>query len=271
MATRIVTDNVRASAPRSAGGGRPTVICLHSSASNGSQWAPLATRLADRFIVLTPNLCGYGPSSSQPHRALDLGQEVALLADLLDDQAAPVHLVGHSYGGAVALELARAWPEKIASLALFEPVPFSLLFGSPRYDSATREILGLHSQIQRHLQRGDTINAARAFVDYWSGTGTWQFIPAARQRKLAERMVTVDANFEALFAAEPDHFGENALNMPVMYLCGNVGPCPPRDIARVLLRKIRSVTARTFSGLGHMGPVTSPDLINSAIEEFLTI
>jgi len=80
----------------------------------------------------------------------------------------PADLVGASYGGLVALELARRNPELVHSLVLAEPAAVGLLGGSTEDEAQKRAALSALSSIRALLARGDSIGALSAFV---SGTG----------------------------------------------------------------------------------------------------
>src|SRR5581483_8261062 len=104
------------------------VVCIHASASSGAQWTSLVERLEDRFRPLAVDLHGAGRTPAwRGDRRLTLADEVALLEPTLAATGARLHLVGHSYGAAVALRIALDHPHWVASLTVFEPVLFSLL------------------------------------------------------------------------------------------------------------------------------------------------
>ena len=89
-----------------AGSGAP-IILLHSSASSKEQWDAVRHRLQDRFEVLAADLHGYGGTGDwRGPGQLTLSGEAALVAALMEHCGEPVHLVGHSYGGAVTLRVA---------------------------------------------------------------------------------------------------------------------------------------------------------------------
>ena len=107
---------------------RQRVIALHCSGAGGSQWADLTKRLGAHYEVLTPE--HYGCDSSGPwtgNHAFTLADEAARTIALIDASEEKVHLVGHSYGGGVALHVAVARRARIASMALYEPSLFHLL------------------------------------------------------------------------------------------------------------------------------------------------
>ena len=111
-----------------AGTSRQTILCLHCSGGSGRQWRALTSPLTAHFDVRAPDLIGYLNSGGWPTGArVSLDDEAERLLALLVDTDEPVHLLGHSYGGAVALQMALRWPERIASLTLYEPVRFGLL------------------------------------------------------------------------------------------------------------------------------------------------
>lgn len=103
------------------GPSRPAqVLAIHGLTGHGQRWQTLATRHLPEFAVLAPDLIGHGRSSWAAPWSLDAN--VAALADVLDsDAGAPVVVVGHSFGGAVALNLAAARPDLVASLVLLDP------------------------------------------------------------------------------------------------------------------------------------------------------
>ena len=114
---------------REAGAGVP-VVCIHASASSSGQWRPLMERLAGRFRSLAVDLYGYGQSPPWPdERPLSLTDEAALIEPVLEAVGDPVHVIGHSYGGAVALKA-----------ALVRPGPPARVAGAA---GATRRIAGL--------------------------------------------------------------------------------------------------------------------------------
>src|SRR5262245_10636432 len=112
-----------------AAGAGETVLLLHSSAASGGQWRSLAQRLQTRYRVIAPDLHGYGQSDQAPLPAEPgLADAAALVEAVLAREAAGrIHLVGHSYGGAVALRFAADRAERLLSLTLIEPVSFHLL------------------------------------------------------------------------------------------------------------------------------------------------
>src|SRR4030095_13666046 len=95
------------------------------------QRTALAERLAARYLTIAVDLCGYGDNALPDNRATfaldDEVRRVNALLDRLVPPQVPLHGVGHSYGGAVALRLAELHRTCVASLSLYEPVAFAVL------------------------------------------------------------------------------------------------------------------------------------------------
>src|SRR5215831_2982312 len=88
-------------------GAGPAVILIHAGSANSGQWRPLMERLAGRYRVLACDLSGSGKSPLFPaDQRYTLDNEVSFLAPVFDAAGEAFHLVGHSYGGAVALKAA---------------------------------------------------------------------------------------------------------------------------------------------------------------------
>ncbi|MDO8905600.1 alpha/beta fold hydrolase [Hydrogenophaga sp.] len=233
------------------------VLCLHCSGSSGRQWQAYPN-LLPQAQVIAPDLLGSG---AQGHwlgeHEVSLADEVAALELVLDRAGAPVHLVGHSYGGAVALAVAMRWPERVAGLYLFEPVRFALL-NNPADRSAWEEITGVGQTIAAFARSGHLHASAEIFVDYWSGIGTWASLPLSRRDAVAARMPKVRAEFGALFSddTEPAHYAR--LPMPVHLFQGSTSPWPARRVVDLLAAVCGATSVTSLQGASHMGPIEEP-------------
>jgi lipase len=97
-------------------GQTPDLLAIHGLTGHGRRWQTLATRQLGDVTVAAPDLLGHGRSSWAAPWTIDAN--VAALADLLDR---PTVVVGHSFGGAVALSLAAARPDLVSALVLLDP------------------------------------------------------------------------------------------------------------------------------------------------------
>ena len=152
----------------------PQILALHGLTGHGQRWATLAEQHLSEYAVLAPDLIGHGHSSWAAPWTIDAN--TAALASLLDERAdAPVWVVGHSFGGAVALSLAAARPDLVAALVLLDP--------AVGLDGAwMREIA------DAMLESPDFADRAEARADKTSGS--WGEVDAAElERELDEHLV----------------------------------------------------------------------------------
>jgi pimeloyl-ACP methyl ester carboxylesterase len=151
---------------REAGVG-PAVVCLHANASVSGQWRPLMSRLADRRRLLAPDAYGAGQSPEWPSdRTITLADEVQLIEPVLAQAGERYALVGHSYGGAVALRAAAQQPDRVSALVLYEPTLFALIDAEGPAPNDADGIRQAAATAAAALDAGDTDAAARAFIDY---------------------------------------------------------------------------------------------------------
>lgn len=256
----------------------PPTIALHASASSARQWRSLAERLEPehRLVALDLHNHGVGPEwiGGLP---LTLEDEAALVAPLLAEagtvaQGGGVHLVGHSYGGAVALKVAAQHAQHVRSLTLYEPVAFRLLLDDPASHAETLESLAVTQVVQTRLERDDPAGAAQHFVDYWSGSGAWAAMSDPARASVVLRMPTVLQHFGALFNERQQGAALARLarlHVPTLVLAGEHTVATTRRIARRLRELLPGATHETLRGLGHMGPVTHAGLVAERIAAFL--
>ena len=169
----IDTDEARV-AYTDTGTGEPVVL-VHCSAASGSAWQSLCQRLGLRFRTIAPDQWGCGHSDPwSGRRAFSLSEEADPILGLLDRIGVPVHLVGHSYGGGVALKVARQRPEMIRSITLVDPSCFHLLRNGDTHElTLFAEISDVADAVGRAVACGDLWNGMGRFVDYWSEDGAW--------------------------------------------------------------------------------------------------
>lgn len=100
----------------------PPLLCLHGVSSHGRRFRRLAEqRLADYHRVIAPDLRGHGLSEWDP--PWDLETHVGDITETLDALELEVAaLVGHSFGGRLAIELAAAHPDRVSRMVLLDPV-----------------------------------------------------------------------------------------------------------------------------------------------------
>jgi lipase len=96
---------------------RPRVVCLHGVRNHGRHFAPLAARLSG-YHVLAPDLLGHGHSPWEP--PWDIGTHVDAIVETVGVRESI--LVGHSFGGRLAFELAARAPKLVPKLVLLDPV-----------------------------------------------------------------------------------------------------------------------------------------------------
>jgi pimeloyl-ACP methyl ester carboxylesterase len=243
--------------------GSPPVVALHCSGSDGRQWHRWHAASKDRIDLIAPNLLGYG--SEMPwnlERRINLFAEACEVAGLLRAHPEGVHLVGHSYGGAVALEIALRLPFRVLSLTLYEPVRFGLLrtFG----DAEWHEILRVGEQMVRLALSAALERPARYFVDYWSGAGAWDRLPLARRRRMEFHVTKVCAEFDALFVDQTPLEMYDRLRMPVRLLSDTRSPRPALRVVERLSEFLPHATCARLEGLGHMGPLEAPAAVMAA-------
>jgi pimeloyl-ACP methyl ester carboxylesterase len=246
------------------------VICLHSSMSSSRQWKGLMQRLQHSYRVTALDLHGYGHRSELAARtAPSLDREVEILADVVEQMDGPIHLVGHSYGGAVAIKAAQTYGQRVRSLTLYEPVIFAALFSFSANQPASVEVSRLIEDIQDDCRSGDLFHAAQRFIDYWSGFGTWENIPCQKKLSLSKKIPLVLENFEAVVSEPNALAGLASIQVPTLYLSGRESPVSVQVISELLIQKLPRVDAHQFPGLGHMGPITHSEIVNDRIERFI--
>jgi pimeloyl-ACP methyl ester carboxylesterase len=250
-------------------GNGPAVVLLHSSMGSKSQWRTLMEHMRGTHRLIAIDLHGYGDTAMPacPDQ-FSLSDEVRLVQAKLAQLLAPgerFHLIGHSFGGGVALRLAHASPERIRSLSLYEPTAFHLLDCS---DAALDEVRAVADATQAALQKEHRSGATELFIDYWSGKGAYAALPPARQALFASLLPKVPLDFQALIndPLRPSDYGR--MTIPTCLIAGRDSPDCVHAIVSVLGGSLAHREMHEIDA-GHMAPLTHPSLVNPIIDGFI--
>jgi pimeloyl-ACP methyl ester carboxylesterase len=235
-----------------AGLGTP-VLLLHGSASSSAMWTPVINALKARFRLIAPDLIGYGRTDSWPDGyVFGLDDELRLIEPLVEHLPGGVHVVAHSYGGVVALALARAGRVGIRSLTLIEPVAFHMTRSDPQ---ALAEVERFSAGFGERMAKGEVDDAMRHFVDYWSSAGTWDAMEEGTRAHMRRAAPKIMHEFHAA-SADPLVDALRDVAFPVRLVAGDVSPLPVRRIAALIVERLPNASLKVVEGANHLLPST---------------
>jgi pimeloyl-ACP methyl ester carboxylesterase len=247
------------------GTGRPLVL-LHCSGADRHLWTKVmetwsAMDNMPSRRILRPELFGCGKTAAWPAgRIFTLDHAVELVSRAIGNLDEPFDLVGHSFGGAVALHFAQRMPNRLRSLAVIEPTYFSLLRGGGIVEGMLFDQIASVAQVILQGAASDSDSARQhamgVFIDYWNGAGKWATIPPGMQETMAATVHVVTQDFTALFS-EPTRLADLChLHVPTLIINGLRSPEPAQQIAALLEQTLPQAGRCTLPDAGHMIPVT---------------
>ncbi|MEO6958758.1 MAG: alpha/beta hydrolase [Burkholderiaceae bacterium] len=241
------------------GAGQPLLL-IHGSLCDYRYWRWQIPAFSNQVHVIAPSLRGYWPNAFQTESAaFSVAQHTRDLINFVRSRREPMHVLGHSRGAHIALELACAVPELTRSLILADP-GFSLP-GHPKSHSFQFEVV-------EKLKRGDLEGALTQFIDTVNGPGTWRQMVSWFKTMVKDNAYTllsqineVDAYFDLSCLQKID--------MPVLLLGGANSPDRYRrrlDVLEELLTQAQRVTVPLAA---HGMNLANPRAFNEQVLLFL--
>ncbi len=260
----------------------PDLILIHGLATNRAFWYATAVALQDRFRVTLFDLRGHGYSErpASGYRPVDFAEDTLALMDALQIRRAA--LVGHSYGGAAALEASGIAPERVSHLALIDTrvariQPLLRLHDTPRITDAEKEVAATHDADWAQLPQvgylfleaaarmrlaGKLPTARDDFTPFGEGRG------AARAARAWLDLLDHTSARNELDQPGMDETAIAALPMPVLLMYGALSRCvhSGRHLRELLPRARYSELADA----GHFFPLSQPKVVLDTLTDFLT-
>ena len=228
----------------------PTVVLVPGSCSTGAAWRPIVAQWKNGFRCVTTSLLGYG-GTVERRTALDAGiaHEAEVLEAVIRRAAAPVHLVGHSFGGLSALAVALRKRVPLLSLTIAEaPAPEILRdMGEYRHYLAFRK---MSEAYVRSFRAGDTA-AIEQMIDFYGGAGTFSSWPL-RVRDYACQTTPVNLlDWASAYDFELTPALLATVDIPTLVFWGEASHPAAKRANELLGQCIPNAVAATMPGAAH--------------------
>ena len=260
---------------RTAGEG-PVLVLLHGMASSSETWSHVMPRLAERYTVIAPDLLGHG-GSAKPRSEYSVAAHANVVRDLLvvlgHERAS---IVGHSFGGGVAMQLSYQFPERcerlvlVASGGLGEEVsPLLRALSLPGAEQlfpfvCSPGMRDTGKRIAAWLARGG-LRAAPAVEEMWRGYSSLAEHDARRAFFLTLRAV-IDHQGQVVCAADRLYLAEH---LPALVVWGACDPIIPVRHAYTAHREIRGSRLEVYDDVGHYPHCEAPERFITMLLDFI--
>ena len=258
MQTVTSADGTRIAYERHGDG--PPLILLHGDATR-RYWDPVVPELADDYTVVVPDRRGRGESGDSEKYSLE--REVEDARAVLEAVDGDPVLLGHSFGGLQAIEIARS--KDVAAIVAYEP---AILIGEYREEAdladqmaakldegRRREAMKLHL---REVLHGGEIGD-EAFERWLDGWPLWpEYV------RFAENTLRMNRAIEQYRLPDALDVG-----VPALMLTGTEGPSHLRDSIRATHEALPDSRLVEFDGVSHAGPAEAPERVVGAVRSFL--
>lgn len=222
----------------------PALVLIHGAGANAKVWEPVMRELTS-FDVVAPNLPGREGSEGPP---LESAEDAAAWIDaLLGELGGRAIVLGHSWGGGIALELARA-SERLTGVVLVS--------------SGAR--LRVHPTILQAAENathgGDPVSGRFAFL----GSAPREAIDAYDLAARSTPPIATLADWRGCDAF--DRLGQlESVSVPVLVAGGADDVLTPPKYQRALVEQLRRAQLALIEGAGHMLPWEKPRELATAI------
>ncbi|MGW2647521.1 alpha/beta fold hydrolase [Streptomyces sp. NPDC001393] len=244
-------------------GDGPPVVLVHAGVADHRMWDGVVPGLAERHTVIRYDLRGFGESAA-PTGPYSDADDLRRLLDHLGHERA--RLVGASWGGRVALDLALTAPDRVQSLALLAP-PW------PGYHWSA-EMVAYDEAETAALASGDLDAAVRINLDMWlrGPARTWEDVTAGLADRLRGpiRASLVNQDVVAEHSQGPVTGDLAAVRVPTLVGIGRLDIADFQDIGRRYAAGITGAALVEFPSAGHLIALDAPTDLVSVLVPFLS-
>jgi pimeloyl-ACP methyl ester carboxylesterase len=243
------------------------LVLVHGSWGDHHNWDAVVPALAQSFRVFTYDRRGHSQSERLPTQG-SIEEDVADLAAFITaNKLAPAHIVGNSFGAAIAVKLAAAQPALCATLSIHEPPLIGMIGEDPVFPEVRQRI----GAVLATLKSGDMESGARQFVENVAlGPGMWEKLPPdLRQTFIFNAPTWIDEMNEPESVMTVDLDRLRTFTRPTLLSEGDQSP----SFFAVILKKLASTLPQAqhhvYRGGGHIPHLTHPDEFVQVVSRFI--
>jgi pimeloyl-ACP methyl ester carboxylesterase len=244
-------DDTRGAIDYNESGAGPTVVLLPGSCSTGAAWRPIIEAWDGRFRCVTTSLLGYGRTAER-RSASDpsIAHEAEIVETVIRRAGGPVHLVGHSFGGLVAVAVALRKEVPLAGLVVVEAPAMELLRERAEDADVYRAFHSMNEVYFAAFERGDR-QAVASMIDFYGGAGTYASWPE-RARAYAEETTAVNIlDWASAYAFPLTARMLGAIDVPTLVLWGGASHPAAQHANARLGQSIRAAATAGVDGAAH--------------------
>jgi pimeloyl-ACP methyl ester carboxylesterase len=247
----------------------PAVLFLPGSYSTLAAWRPMLRLLPPGMRFVSTSLCGYGgthdPRTPDDFAITHLVDQVRALAGHIGQ---PLHLVGHSFGGTVALAAALSETVRVASLALFEANPMPLVRDTDG-GQIYRDTVHMSQAFAAAVQASEP-DAPRRVIDFWGGTGAYARMPESVQAYCRQTAAVNVLDWQTDLSMPVTAQDLARLSCPVLLVRGEHANAAMVQVTEVLRHALPNVQPAVVADAGHFLVTTHPTPCAQLLGLFLT-
>jgi pimeloyl-ACP methyl ester carboxylesterase len=231
-------------------GAGPTVVLVPGSCSTGAAWRPVIASWEGQFRCVTTSLLGYGRTAER-RTAQDpsIFHETEILESVIRRSGGPVHLVGHSFGGLVALAVALRNRVPVASLAIVEAPAVELLRACEEH----RHYHAFRRMTEAYFADFENGNkeAIASMIDFYGGAGTYASWPSRVRSYAAETTPVNILDWASAYGFALSEAALEAVKIPILVLRGGLSHPAIQRANELLGTRIRDASLVTVAGAAH--------------------